>query len=181
MAKKTDKKNTKASETEADGLLQRAFDGDRVALKRLKEMELVKKLGWENMLVSAFGDFGQQTEEEMIKAITHENLIHKESIAHCTKKLRAELAGPEPTPLESVLVDRIVCCWIQANHADMVYANQLKNSLTLKQMEYYQKTQDRATKRFLIACKTFAQVRKLLRPNIQVNIAEKQVNMMGQP
>jgi len=63
----------------------------------------------------------------------------------------------------------------------MIYVNQLKSSLTLKQMEYYQKTQDRATKRFLIACKTFAQVRKLLGPNIQINIADKQVNMMGQP
>ena len=37
----------------------------------------------------------------------------------------------------------------------------------------------RGLRRFLQACKALAQVRKLLGPNIQINVAEKQLNVMG--
>ena len=38
---------------------------------------------------------------------------------------------------------------------------------------------DRAHGRFLSACKALAQIRKLLGVNVQINIAEKQVNVAG--
>ncbi len=44
---------------------------------------------------------------------------------------------------------------------------------------FYQKWQERCHRRFLSACKTLAQVRKLLGVNVQINIAEQQVNVAG--
>ena len=38
---------------------------------------------------------------------------------------------------------------------------------------------DRAHGRFLSACKALAQIRKLLGVNVQINIAEQQVNVAG--
>ena len=48
-------------------------------------------------------------------------------------------------------------------------------NLTLKQDDYYQKRLDRLNKRYLASIKSLAQVRKYLKPNFQVNIAEKQI------
>ena len=44
---------------------------------------------------------------------------------------------------------------------------------------FLQERLDRAHKRLLTAVKALAQVGKLLGPNIQVNVAEKQVNVMA--
>ena len=43
----------------------------------------------------------------------------------------------------------------------------------------YQHWLDRAQKRYLTALKTLAQVRRLLVPVVQVNIAQKQINVAG--
>ena len=39
--------------------------------------------------------------------------------------------------------------------------------------------QDRTQRRLTNACKALAQIRKLLGPNIQINVAEQQVNVMS--
>ena len=48
---------------------------------------------------------------------------------------------------------------------------------TFAQGDYAYRHHDRAHRRFLSACKTFAQVRSLLGPSIQVNLADKQVKV----
>ena len=46
--------------------------------------------------------------------------------------------------------------------------------------DYWQKQQERAHRRYLSAIRTLAQVRRLLVPAMQVNIAERQLNVLGQ-
>src|SRR5262249_48392568 len=94
------------------------------------------------------------------------------------EQLRAELAGANPTPIERLLVERIVACWLQVQDADIRYA-QSQRDCTLKQAEYYQRRMSHAHKRYLSALKTLALVRKLALPVLQVNIAKKQVNVAG--
>ncbi len=48
---------------------------------------------------------------------------------------------------------------------------------TFAQGDYAQCRRDRAHRRFLSACKPFAQVRRLLGPGIQVNVADKRVKV----
>jgi len=50
-------KKAKAPEEEVENLLQRAYDGDNEALIKLKETDMVKELGWENLLESAYETF----------------------------------------------------------------------------------------------------------------------------
>ena len=75
------------------------------------------------------------------------------------------------------MIDRICCCWLAMQETE-VNASRLQ-SIPLPQADYHQRRQDRAHRRFLSACKTLAQVRKLVGPNVQVNVAEQQVNVMG--
>ena len=81
---------------------------------------------------------------------------------------------------ERLLVDRVVACWLQVHYADAVYAQGMKD-LTFNQGDYYQRRQDRAHRRYLSAIRSLAQVRRLLSPSIQVNIAEQQINQQVLP
>jgi hypothetical protein len=87
------------------------------------------------------------------------------------------VAGGNPTPLERLLAERVVACWLHLHHLEMLYAR--KDSLTVELGTYYQRSIDRAQKRYLAAIQTLARVRKLAVPVLQVNIAREQVNLAG--
>ena len=91
------------------------------------------------------------------------------------EELRTELSGQNPTPLEKLLVERIVATWLHLHHLETLYAS--KDSFSLDLGVYYQKVISAAQKRYLAAIKSLAEVRKLALPVLQVNIAKKQVNV----
>jgi hypothetical protein len=152
--------------------LKRAQRGDASTLPVLRKM-------LENpATVDQFGgDLARQAALSLINAAAGEDLAFKEALTRKLELLRAELSGPNPTPLERLLVERIVACWLQVQDADVRYAQ--AKSLSLEWGDYYQRRMDRAHKRYLTAIKTLATVRKLALPVLQVNIARKQVNVAG--
>lgn len=89
--------------------------------------------------------------------------------------MRLELAGPSPSPLEHLLVERIVVSWLLANQLDL--ADACAGGRSLAVAEYDAKRADRAHRRFLGAVKALAEVRRLAAPTLQVNIAERQFNV----
>ncbi len=85
-----------------------------------------------------------------------------------------------PAGQERLRPSRVALCWLQAKHADASYAERnRKGTVSLEQSDYIQRRQDRAHRRYLSAIKTLAQVRRLLGPSVQVNIAKQQVNVAG--
>jgi hypothetical protein len=93
--------------------------------------------------------------------------------------LKAQVTGLSPTPLEQLLIERIVVCWLQVQQAELRAADRLdKNGWVLSNAE--ENRLDKVNRRFLAAVKNLAQVRKLLRPGaaVQVNIAQQQVNVV---
>jgi hypothetical protein len=84
----------------------------------------------------------------------------REALERKLQRLRTELSGPAPTPLESLLVDRILACWLQVNYADAAFA-QLKNP-SLTHHSLAMRRQGGAQQRYLQAVKMLAIVRKLL-------------------
>jgi hypothetical protein len=47
------------------------------------------------------------------------------------------------------------------------------------EVEFYHRRQDRAARQYLKAMRSLAEVRRLLVPSLQVNIADRQVNIAG--
>ena len=157
------------------GLVERAEQGSKDALPAIREvLGDLPELSWRLV------NLAKTAEDSLIKEMTSDNdLLAREMLPLQLAAMREELAGPDPSPLERLLVERVVVCWLQLQHADIVYAQHMKN-LTLKQRDHYQRWQDRQHNRYLSAIRTLAQVRKLLKPTVaQVNIAEKQVNLAG--
>ncbi len=110
--------------------------------------------------------------------LTATNRLIQEAL-HCKlKSLRREIGGPDPSPLEDLLAQRIAACWLQVHYLETIYAQNLENNgLSGRWSESMQRSIDRAQRRYLSAIKTLVQVRRLLGPVVQVNIAEKQMNI----
>jgi hypothetical protein len=100
----------------------------------------------------------------------------KEMAERRLKLLRKELAGPNPTPLETLLVERIAWCWFSVNLIELTLA-QRGAEMTLTLHEHHQKRLDQAHKRYMGAIKALAQVRRLQLPMVQVNVGHNQVNV----
>ena len=125
------------------------------------------------------GDLADQAARAwMTTAMGKKRRTAVEATERMAADLRQQLAGPDAPPLERLLAERAVVCWLQLNYVDTILAQRLGgDGLSRGQIEMYQDWLDRAQKRYLAALKTLAQVRKLLVPVVQVNIADKQVNV----
>lgn len=110
------------------------------------------------------------------KRMMGSNLGLSEIVSQKLEALKREWTGLSPSPLEAALVDCIACCWIQHYYVE-VRLTELTNS-TLRELEYHQRWLDHAQSRYLKALKALAQIRRLALPAVQVNIGEKQVNVV---
>ena len=153
-------------------LADRAQKGDTTALPPLRE--LLKEPAVVDMLG---GNLAKQAQLTLINKFSGQNLLFRESLTRKLDLLRDELAGPSPTPLERLLVERIVACWLHLHHLEAIYSG--KEGMSLDLGSYFQRCITSAQKRYLAAIKTLALVRKLAIPVLQVNIARKQVNVAG--
>lgn len=155
-------------------LIDRAQSGDASAMPALQALlddvpNLRRALG---------GDLEATVEFSFARSMGgKENLAFHEALKRKLAALRQELEGPTPSPIERLLVDRVVACWLQIQEADIRYAQSEDTSPA--RLTFYIKRQDRANARFLAAMKTLATVRKLALPALQVNIANNQVNLAG--
>jgi hypothetical protein len=156
---------------EINKLFLRAQKGDEKTLPAVRE--LIKQ----PHILEIFGNLSKYAENTLIGKFTGKNLAYAEGLRTKLDSLRTELAGPAPSPLERLLADRIALCWLHLYHLEAVFA--AKDSVSLDLGMYYQKSIDRAHKRYLSAIKTLAVIRKLALPVLQVNIAKKQVNVAG--
>lgn len=147
-----------------------AGNGDSSASSELRELFDAKPTRWETV-----GNMAIQAECSLVKVASGDNEVLEEAIYKKLNNMKKDLAGSAPTPLERLLVERVVACWFQVHYADITYTQHM-NKLSLEQGNYYQQRQDRAHRRYMSAIRTLAQVRRLLIPSVQVNIGNQQVN-----
>ena len=163
---------TSTTETETlerlQSLVKRAEQGDESALPELRVALDANPWIWER-----YGDLAQQSQAAWLQLIAGPNLLLRESVERKAAQLRAELAGPGPSPLEKLLVERVIACWLQVQYADAAYAQQ--TSPSPGQHTAALKRQAGSHQRYLHAIKTLATVRKLLKP------APSTLELLGYP
>ena len=158
---------------ELKALMVSAHEGDASVLPKIREI-----LDEAPSLARKFMDPAKITERSAVDLYsTGEDLLVRETIPRVLKQMRSELAGEHPTPLESLLVDRVVATWLQVQCYETLYA-QNAGKMNLVQSDHHQRRMDRAHNRHLSAVRALAQIRKM-GPAVQINIAEKQINSTG--
>jgi hypothetical protein len=97
------------------------------------------------------------------------NLVVAEGIRRQMRGLREELSSTDPSPLERLLVEGVVLCWLQVHYLEHRYAALLSESHTSQRGDHFQRRLDRVHYRYLAAIRTLAVVRKLLTPSNRVS------------
>ena len=163
-----------------NGLTRRAQDGDVGALAELRKV-LDADPGWWQQT----GNVAWQAENAWLKTYAGTDELAKEVVSRKMRALRRELRGPAPSLLEDLLVTRIVLNWLTLYYAEGLYAQRLRQpeGLSLEASTHCQERIDRGQKRYLAAIRALAQLRHLgpPAPAVQVNVAEKQVNVAASP
>jgi hypothetical protein len=158
---------------ELKALLKRSQSGDHTALP------VVRKLLDDPYYLRLFGgELAENAANSFLRAMSEKDIGFAEAARKKMELMRAELLGANPTPVERLLVERIVACWLQVQDAD-IRAAQGQKDATLRWADFHQRRMDAANKRFLSAVKALALVRKLAVPALQINIAKKQVNVVA--
>jgi hypothetical protein len=139
-----------------DALLQRARAGDPAAPPALKAYLDANPALWDQA-----GDLAAHAERAWITLIAGPDAVFAEALYRKAAALRAEVAGPDPTPLEALLAARVSACWLQVYYTEGVHAQQAKE-MTPRLADYSQRRIESAARRFNQAVAALAAVRKLL-------------------
>lgn len=154
-------------------LLRRATQGDRQAIDALRgECEATPDL-WKE-----FGNIARQVRLKLIGKISGKNDVVGEAVAREVAALRRVWAGEHPTPLETALAERIATNWLNLHYIEAKYLQSL-GELTYEEDTWHCRHIDLAERRYLRAIRALAEVRRIQLPAVQVNVAEKQVNVAG--
>ena len=144
-------------EAEIRDLMERAKNGDPTELEALR-----RALDRHPEVWRAHGDLAAHARDAWIGLVAGPDLALAESLARRAAALQAELAGPDPSPLESLLAGRVVACWLQVGHADAAAAQVV--GMTIAQADHVIRRQDSAHRRYLTAVGALATARRLLGP-----------------
>ena len=94
------------------------------------------------------------------------------------KEKQNELGIKTASPIEKILIEQVVICWLRLNHFEMIYSNKTAESHTFTSGIYWDKKLSSAQRRLLKACESLAKVKKL---TAEADLKEQQArNKRGQ-
>ena len=162
---------------EFSDLVRRAEGGDEKCLPQLREAVSSGDYPmWSRWFEDTRGNPANWLKDSLAAGLGGRGSLARMEAAKATmNRLRTELEGSDPTPMERLLAERAVLCWFAVTFYELVF-NESKN-FTLRQSEFQLRKIASAHKRFLSAVSTLARVRKLALPALQVNIGTNQINV----
>jgi hypothetical protein len=162
---------------ELRALSSKAEDGDKDAKKELRR----KLREASPQVVARASDISRTAQHMLIRTAAAKDPLTQGALSGRLDMMREEIAGENPTPLEVLLTERVVSCWMVVTLFEVLMAGQLNAdaksrtplSYTLKMLKW----QESAHRQYLAAIRELARVRKLEAslPTVQVN---NQVNIL---
>lgn len=135
-------------------LVHLANKGDERSVERLRQTLDECPEIWQQV-----GDLGRHAEIEIINLAAGNDRLLRESVTRQLEELKRDLAGPEPSALEKLAVDRVVACWLHVQHVDIRVAQVGDNKTEAK---YWAKRQDQTHRRYEAAMKMLVTLQQLL-------------------
>ena len=132
-------------------------------------------------VIARASDVGRKAQHVLIRAAAGGDPLTEYALSGRLDIMREEIAGENPTPLEVLLTERVVSCWMLVELFDVLMAGQFRIGTEQRVPPSYLKHmirwQESATRRYLAAIRELARVRKLQAgvPAVQVNT---QVNVL---
>lgn len=135
----------------------------RAAAGETELMPVVKKIldAFPHCVVSLWSQSGRDT---LLDAMLYNEPFEGEVVGREAERLWEELAGPRPTVLEKLLVERIVVGWLATNWYEARMAQALKKGCSFETATFWQQTITQADRRYLAAIRNLAMIRRLQLP-----------------
>lgn len=86
----------------------------------------------------------------------------KESTKRGMKALREELGYETAAPMERMLIEQVILCWVNLNIMELVHNDRLAGNHVAEDGLYWDRRLSSAQRRFTHACNSLARVRKLM-------------------
>jgi hypothetical protein len=100
-----------------------------------------------------------------------------ESVRVGLKEMRKDLGFETASPLEKLLINQVILCWIAFHQTQMRHDVDLENGSTIPNALFWEKKVTLAQRRYLRAIEALARVRRLKLPAMQLNVAQQQLNV----
>ena len=157
-------------QTILEDVVRRAQLGDEKAMPRVHQTAVLP--------FDARGIEGaaERAQFALARALAGLDPVVQRSVEVRTAARRQELLAEGSSALERLLIERVLTCELAASLADLQVDEDA--GVSLAQGDFLQRRQDAAHRRLLTACRTLAQVRHLRLPAVQLNVADRQVNIM---
>ncbi len=128
------------------------------------------------------GDMARRALDHILRTYYSQSTYLQESINRRMAEMREELGYKESSPLERLLIEQILVCWVNLYILELNSASKLRESHSTEAGLYWDRRLTGAQTRFRRASESLARVRKLLyrKPALQFNIATsggQQVNL----
>ena len=160
-------------------LSKKAEGGDKEARKGLRRAVLESSPA----VIARASDVSRKAQHMLIQTASGGDPLTGLALSGRLDMMREEIAGEDPTPLEVLLTERVVSCWLWLTLLDALNSGQFQRELPegAKRAEpsylrHMVKLQDGAHRRFLSSVQALARVRKLqadtpgIRVNTQINL-----------
>lgn len=172
MARRSPEPKPERTQDELAELHRLADGGDALALTELTAVHHDSDALW-----IEDGDLGARADRDLMQLATTTEREEAE-LARYAAQMRRDLDGPAPSPTERILVDSVVTCWLHLTYLQGRWTHALRDrsGLRLKDVD---PLLNGAQRRYLEAHKTLAQVRRLVVPVVQLNLAKHQVNVVA--
>ncbi len=165
-------KDAKERLAELEELSARAEGGDKAARAELRKA--VRQSSPE--IVREASDIARRGQWGLIKTAAAGDPLVEEALAARLDLMRREIGGPDPTPLEVLLVERVVSCWILLELLELLNSAYLSHGAKSQQLphsflKFYLGWQEQVNRRFLSTIKELAKLRRLQSglPNTHTN------------
>jgi hypothetical protein len=166
-------KDVKARLAELQGLSEQVENGDKAARR---ELRLALRASSPEVVARA-SDLARWGQKVLIPTAAGKDPLMEEALCARLDLMRAQIAGQDASPLELLLTERIVSCWLLVETLDALVTVQLtphlkpEQRLPMSHLRHVFKWQESANRRYLSAIRELAWVRKLQSntPGVQYN------------
>ena len=130
----------------------------------------------------ASGNMARRTLDHLLRTYYSQSAYIRECVSRRVKEMREQLGCEESSPLEQILIEQILVCWVNLYVLEINSATKLCESHSTEAGLYWDRRLTGAQRRFRRASESLARIRKLSRntPALQFNIATsggQQVNL----
>lgn len=164
MTGKTDERQVETAKITVGQLIQLAKEGRQEILPTLRHALDVHPELWQH-----YGNIALQAQAAWLNLIGGTDLYMGESVSRFADAQRADLAGPDATPLEKLMAERIVAINLEVGYYEALIA-QHEGKSGNKVVDYLHRRHEVAEGRLQAAMINLARIRKLLPRVLKIDL-----------